>query len=130
MVCDAPRSSKSQENNPFHRSVWEGFIYKALPHDAMKWAFFLRFLASRSIPEHPRTSQVSHQNLQQSCQPATHDGTFQHSPVIFMAAMCSIVACGRAHTERWPLQNLTGLWLFSWDGCLRTSLLLIEYYQF
>ena len=51
-------------------------LYKALPHNAMKWAIFLRFLASRSIPEHPRTSQVSHQNLQQSCQPATHDGTF------------------------------------------------------
>ena len=26
MVCDAPRSSKSQENGPFHRNVWPGFI--------------------------------------------------------------------------------------------------------
>ena len=24
MVCDASRASKSQENGPFHRNVWQG----------------------------------------------------------------------------------------------------------
>ena len=35
MVCDASRSSKSQENHPFHRSVWQGL--KAENHRAMRW---------------------------------------------------------------------------------------------
>ena len=26
MVCDASRCSKSQENGPFHRSVWQGLM--------------------------------------------------------------------------------------------------------
>ena len=33
MVCDAPRSSKSQGNGPFYRSVWQGL--KPGPHDVM-----------------------------------------------------------------------------------------------
>ena len=28
MVCDAPRSSKSQENGPFHRNVWQSLYIK------------------------------------------------------------------------------------------------------
>ena len=30
MVCDASRSSESQENDPFHPSVWQGLISGAL----------------------------------------------------------------------------------------------------
>ena len=26
MICDASRTSKSQENGPFHRNVWQGLI--------------------------------------------------------------------------------------------------------
>ena len=30
MVCDASRSSKSQENGPFHRTVWQGLIMASM----------------------------------------------------------------------------------------------------
>ena len=60
---------------------------KALPHDAMKWAVFLRFCDSRSIAEHRRTSQVSPEKLQQCGQSTTNDGVCQHSPAILIAVM-------------------------------------------
>ena len=35
MVCDASRSSKSQENGPFHRIVWQGLKADSIMYRAV-----------------------------------------------------------------------------------------------
>ena len=57
----------------------------------MPWmlAFLLRFVGflNTSIADHRRSSQVSPERSQQCGQSVTHDGMFEHSPAMFIAAM-------------------------------------------